>query len=150
MVLLLNRASSALSHSTKVRRVALTALVASIAFVGQLLFIRSAWAATIPVNTTTDEFGTGASCSLREAVRAASTDAAFGGCAAGSGADSITLPAGTYVLTGTAGNDTNVSGDIDMTSTLTINGAGAASTIIRSSVSDRVLNVVSGVAEVPC
>lgn len=65
----------------------------------------SAQAATITVNTTADENGTGASCSLREAVYAASRNVAFGGCPAGSGAqmDSIELapasPQRTYALT---------------------------------------------------
>ena len=40
---------------------------------------------TISVNTTTDEFGTGTACSLREGIRAANQDP---------GADTIVLPAG--------------------------------------------------------
>lgn len=41
--------------------------------------------AVIYVTTTNDEYdmnGTGAGCSLREAIHAANTDAAFGGCPA--------------------------------------------------------------------
>ena len=45
---------------------------------------------TITVTTTVDENGTGGNCSLREAIRAANTNAAFGGCPAGSpGMDTI-------------------------------------------------------------
>ena len=49
---------------------------------------------TITVTTTSDEYntsGTGAGCSLREAITAANTDAPFGGCPTGSGDDSILL-----------------------------------------------------------
>ena len=83
-------------------------------------------AAIITVTTTNDEYGTGPGCSLREAVGAAGTDSAFGGCPAGSGDDVISLPAGTYVLTQTGpGEDLNVTGDLDIYSTMTISGAGA-------------------------
>lgn len=54
-----------------------------------------AWAATIMVTTTADENGTGAACSLREAITAANTNATFGGCPAGSaGTNTITFQAG--------------------------------------------------------
>src|ERR1044072_4539648 len=49
-----------------------------------------AMAATIQVTTSADENGTGAACSLREAIQAATTDGAFGGCPAGdAGTDKI-------------------------------------------------------------
>src|SRR4051794_8452232 len=76
------------------------------------------YAAGIGVNTTVDEFGTGANCSLREAIQAANTDAAFGGCSAGSGTDTINVPAGTYTLTipngGSTNEDANATGDLDV------------------------------------
>jgi CSLREA domain-containing protein len=101
-----------------------------------------AQAAGITVNTTTDEYGTGANCSLREAIRAANTDAAFGGCPAGSGADTIFLPAGTYTLTIAGANeDLNATGDLDITGTLTLNGAAMATTIINANAIDRALHV---------
>src|ERR1041385_9203508 len=46
-------------------------------------------AATITVNTATDENTSNATCSLREGIIAATTDAAYNGCAAGSGVDTI-------------------------------------------------------------
>lgn len=56
-------------------------------------------ASTITVTTTADEFGSGSGCSLREAIHAANTDAAFGGCPAGSGTDTIVLQSrATYTL----------------------------------------------------
>lgn len=92
--------------------------------------------ATITVNTFTDESGTGAGCSLREAITAANTDAAFGGCPAGSGADTINLGAGTYQLSlanaGGVNEDNNDTGDLDILESLTINGAGSGATIIQA------------------
>ena len=92
-----------------------------------------AHAATITVNTNADEFDTGSGCSLREAIQAANTNAAFGGCTAGSGADTIDLPAGTYTLTiAGAGENANATGDLDITENLTINGSGATTTIVQA------------------
>src|SRR6476659_5279322 len=86
-----------------------------------ILFEAPAWAATIPVTTTADESGaTPTACSLREAITAANTDSAVGGCPAGSGADIISLPAGTYTLTLVGSDDTNAAGDLDISSDVTI------------------------------
>ena len=64
-------------------------------------------------------------CSLRGAITAAN---------ASPGADTITLPSGTYVMTITGfGEDNNAIGDLDILASggdLTISGAGAGSTII--------------------
>ena len=52
-------------------------------------------AGTITVTTTADEYGAGAACSLREAVRTANDGANFGGCAlSGTQPFTISLPAG--------------------------------------------------------
>jgi hypothetical protein len=97
-------------------------------------------AANITVTTTVDEVNGnttsianliatpgGAGISLREAIIAANNTA---------GADTITLPAGTYTLTITnaaGGNeDACARGDLDVTDSLTITGAGAATTIIQA------------------
>jgi CSLREA domain-containing protein len=60
-------------------------------FFGLLLYssTTAANAATITVNTLNDEAGTGANCSLREAITAANNEISFGGCNAGSGIDTI-------------------------------------------------------------
>ena len=78
-------------------------------------------AASITVNIVTDEDTLNANCSLREAIIAANTDTAHNGCSAGSGADTITVPAGTYTLT---------MSHLFIKTDLTINGSGMGSTII--------------------
>ena len=86
-----------------------------IAFAGLCAFIASgapAYAATIAVN--------GSSCTLPDAITAANNDAATGGCAAGSGSDTLVLTAnGSYTLTAQLPN---------ITSTLTIQGNGSTIT----------------------
>ena len=74
-----------------------------------------------------------ADCSLREAIIAANANA---------GADTITLPAGTYTLSiaGTGENDA-ATGDLDIRDDLTLNGAGQATTIIDAAALDRVFDV---------
>lgn len=86
---------------------------------------------TITVNTTVDEIADNQDCSLREAIVAANRDEAFGGCPAGSGDDTIALPAGVYTLTiAGAGEDNGLTGDLDIVGDLTIKGAGSRITII--------------------
>lgn len=109
-------------------------------FNGQL-----AYAANINVNTTDDELNSDGDCSLREAVQAANTDTAVDGCTSGSGTDTITLPAGTYTLSiAGVGEDANLTGDLDITSNLTISGAGATSSIVNGGAIDRVFEVGLG------
>ena len=60
--------------------------------------------------------------SLRSAVIAANAHA---------GADIITLPAGTYTLTLVGNDSTCQAGDLDINGSLTINGAGPATTIVQ-------------------
>lgn len=98
-------------------------------------------AATFVVNSTTDAVDAtpgdgacataGAVCTLRAAITEANALA---------GADIITLPAGTYTETVVAASENlNAGGDFDITSDITINGAGAASTIVQA-------NATAGVA----
>jgi CSLREA domain-containing protein len=100
----------------------------------------TALAGTITVNTSADEFGTATGCSLREAIEAANTNANFGGCTgATAGADTINLPAGTYVLSIAPGIDGNANGDLDVDSQITIDPTGVVA--IDGNVTDRVLDV---------
>ena len=78
---------------------------------------------TFTVNTTDDELNSDGDCSLREAIQAANTDSAVDACPAGSGGDTITLPAGTYTLAiAGMGEDNNATGDLDILNNVTING----------------------------
>ena len=96
------------------------------------LFVPTALRArTLTVDTTVDDNsltacadGTPDDCSLRGAISAANSSP---------GADTVVLPSGTYTLTlaGT-GEDANATGDLDVTDDLTLQGAGAATTIIQA------------------
>lgn len=66
--------------------------------------------------------GTGA-CTLRAAITEANALA---------GADTITLPAGTYTIVTAASENTNATGDLDLNTEITINGAGSATTIVQA------------------
>ncbi|MFN7953040.1 MAG: MopE-related protein [bacterium] len=104
---------------------------------GSPITVRSAVAATIVVTSTADDLASGPNgdCTLREAVLAANGDVAVDACPAGSGADVIEIPAGTYTLTlAGAGEDGGLTGDLDVTGDLVIAGAGRASTVIRAGV----------------
>jgi CSLREA domain-containing protein len=85
---------------------------------------------TIQVNIEVDEYdttGTGTGCSLREAIQAANIDAAFGGCTAGSGTDTITFQDSLDVITLSIPivDDTlNATGDLNIESDLIIQGPG--------------------------
>src|SRR3954464_9706141 len=102
-----------------------------------------AMAAGIVVNTTADEFNTNpAACSLREAIQAANSNAAFGGCSAGAGVDTITFSVnGTFNLS-RAGidEDDNATGDLDLLGNLTITGSGPTNTIINDTVTERIFD----------
>jgi CSLREA domain-containing protein len=99
-------------------------------------------ATTINVTTTVDELNTGGACSLREAVRSANLDQAIGGCPAGSGDDTIMVPAGTFRLTRIGAQEQQaVLGDLDILQSVTITGAGSGATIIDGNATDRVLDV---------
>jgi CSLREA domain-containing protein len=102
--------------------------------------------ATITVTTTADELDNDSTCSLRQAIQAANTDTAVGGCPAGNGDDLIILPTGVYGLTSEGrSEDDNVTGDLDIRSSLMISGAGAEVTIIDANQIDRVLHIHEGV-----
>ncbi len=107
----------------------------------------SASAATIKVRTDRDDFATGTSCSLRQAIQSANTDTAFGGCTSGSHADTIELKAGhRYIreLPGPDAEDNNVSGDFDIASKITITVKGSGKAELNGGGLDRVLQVLPG------
>jgi CSLREA domain-containing protein len=105
----------------------------------------------VVVNSTQDTINNDGYCSLREAIIATNKDKSSGRlageCSAGQGTDAIILPAGVYTLTRSdSGNeDSSSTGDLDITGNLAIQGAGAATTIIKAiGFSDRVIQVISG------
>ena len=103
-----------------------------------LLAPGSAWAAPFAVTKTADtnDGSCDADCSLREAIVAANALA---------GADTVTVPSGTYTLSiGGRDEGAAATGDLDITDALTLNGAGAGSTIIDGNAIDRVFHVLIG------
>jgi CSLREA domain-containing protein len=129
---------------SKLIRVLSVAIVA----LGSLAVAAPARAATIVVNTFVDELNSDGDCSLREAIRSANSDGVdpHDDCAAGSGADTITLPAGTYALSVVpAGDDTAEAGDLDITtsSAVTIDPTGTV-VIDATALNDRAFHVLAG------
>jgi CSLREA domain-containing protein len=105
------------------------------------LWAGAAGAATITVNMPEDAVANDGHCSLREAITAANGDQASGvgagECARGEGPDTIVVPAGRYELTRFgAHEDANSTGDLDLTSAVTIQGAGSANTKIEGDAND--------------
>lgn len=111
----------------------------------------SAHAATINVSTTADAYAADGLCSLREAITSANNDASpfvlAGECGSGSGVDLILVPSGLYLLSRTgAQEESNLTGDLDIRSSLNIRGAGIRATQITSNATDRIFDVnVQGV-----
>jgi hypothetical protein len=120
-----------------------------------------AFVSTIAVTTTSDTLATDGSCSIREAIINANSDAAvWPDCAAGAGDDTIVLPAGTITLA--IANPVSspccldadqeaAKGDLDILSSLTIVGDPAGTTIDGDAL-DRVFDInpdVDGLFETP-
>ena len=107
-------------------------------------------AAAIGVTTTHDGVVDDGNCTLREAIIAANTDTPVDQCPAdGLSPDVVTLPPGTYVLTvpGVM-EDGALRGDLDISDTLVIVGAGSDRTIIDAGGIDRVLDIHPGAGSV--
>lgn len=99
----------------------------------------------IVVSTTADELNSDGDCSLREAIQAANTDSAVDDCVAGTGDDVVRMPAGTYRITRAGFSEQqNLTGDLDIRSTVWIRGAGQGATIIDGNGLDRQLDVFGG------
>jgi len=80
-------------------------------------------AAVITVNSSAQSPGGGGDCTLGESIQAANTDSAVDGCAAGSGADIISMPGGTYTLSAADNTTQGDNGLPDIASDITINGS---------------------------
>ena len=124
--------------ATHLRWALLPALVAGLTMGG----VPAVYATQITVTTTTDELNADGDCSLREAIVAANTNAAVDACPAGSGADTITLPAGTFTLSLAGANEQDAAtGDLDLVDDLTLVGDSTATTIIDVAGLDRAFEV---------
>src|SRR4051812_38654928 len=124
------------------------ALVAAVSAIAVLMSCAPAFASTIDVSTNADTVSDDGQCSLREGITAAFTHlpsgAKPGECQAGDGNnDVVKLGAGKFVLARVpaADENDNAFGDLDIRSSLTLQGAGAASTTIDANKIDRVIEV---------
>lgn len=100
--------------------------------------------ADAPDSTTTDNAcsvagATGGVCTLRAAVQQAN---------ASPDTDRIVVPAGTYALTRVGGEQAALSGDLDVTQSVTFDGAGARGTVIDQQVTEGVVDVRPGAGSV--
>lgn len=120
------------------RRLVPALAVAAVALGAQIPAAHAA--STINLTTTADELSDNGKCSLREAIQAANTNKAIGGCPAGSdGEDTIKLGTGTYKLTRLHQDSAaDTTGDWNITSDLVIQGAGSGKTVIDADHKDRV------------
>ena len=107
----------------------------------------------ISVNTSVDSKSNDGFCSLREAVIAANSNSPSGSksgeCPAGSGADWIEIPAGTYVLTRTDSGkeDSSSTGDLDIKGSVRIAARPGERVVIGANAfTDRIFHVLSGTA----
>jgi len=115
------------------------ALLAVLVLFSASAFVRAA-TFTVTKTADTNDGICDADCSLREAITAAN---------ANPGADTITLPAGGYTLSIAGANeDANATGDLDITDSVVINGAGAATTIVDGGAIDRVFHVIGGTSTI--
>jgi CSLREA domain-containing protein len=126
----------------------LSSLVVGVTQASPSLQTKAGATAVIQVNTTDDELNDDSDCSLREAIRAANLDQVVSACTAGSGADAILIPAGDYNLSRVGNDDTGQLGDLDLTGSVTLQGASNTTTIINAGagggIGDRVFDVQPG------
>lgn len=107
---------------------------------------RTVQGAALTVDSTADSIAHDGACTLREAIINANNDDQAGStdCPAGSGADIINLPAGTYILAITGmEEDAAATGDLDIEDDLTIIGEGRNLTVIDGGGIDRVVDISS-------
>lgn len=114
-----------------------------------LVLVAPVAATNYTIGSTADQFGEDpGTCTLREAIQAARTDTAFGGCPAGTLLDTITLTSASpyRIIRAGAGEDGNATGDFDVSGAgvLIIQGQGAQHTVIDGRGLDRVFDVLTG------
>lgn len=135
---------------TLFRTLSLISILAPVALLGPATPGRATSETVITVNTTVDELNYDGDCSLREAIQAANTNTAVDACPAGSsGTDTIILPAGFYQLgipPDAEKEDNAMTGDLDISQDLFIEGAGRDLSVIDGNEIDRVFHVLADVS----
>ncbi len=112
------------------------------AVLASVLLFASVVTVDIPVTPPDDHMDSNGDCSLREAIEAANTDAVVDGCPAGNGADVILIPTGIITLSvSPIITDTNVTGDLDLLTEMTLQGVDARTTVIDGVGIDRILHI---------
>ena len=115
-----------------------------ILIIALLIFNTTAFAAVINVNSTADSLVAGdGQCTIREAINNSNNDndTTGGDCTQGLGIDTINIPAGTYRITlNGPGDNANLTGDFDITNSVTILGVEGAEAIIQGPNNDRVFD----------
>ena len=110
---------------------------------GRVLTVGATFTVNSPVDLPDSDVGDGVcntsigKCTLRAAIDQANFTA---------GADTIILPAGVFLLTRPGLDDVNVLGDLDISQSLTIQGAGSGATIVDGNgavTGDRVFQILS-------
>src|SRR5919106_471057 len=123
------------SKSLRLREFFAPTLSLGLSALGSVTLAWPAQAAMIPVLTNSDIVADDGACSLREAIEAANTDTASGAspgeCPAGSGRDTITVPA--MVIT--------LQGRLEIESPMDVIGSGAGSTVVDGDGRDKVFLV---------
>ncbi len=109
------------------------------------------WVPAIAATINVAPNGTGSNCRIRQAIQAANTDTTAGGaCTAGSGTDTLVLlqydnlPVFTPTSLAGADEDSNASGDLDVTSAIIIQGVSPELSIIEGPAFDRAFDVRPG------
>ena len=103
----------------------------------------------VQVDTTADQYS-GVGCSLRDAIQTINNGANHGGCMRISNLtafDKVLLPSGTYSLTiSGAGEDFNVTGDLDIRRSMIISATGAPMPMVLGGAGwdDRVFHIITG------
>lgn len=122
-------------YFNKLAYLLIIALVTGLTLALGLIQITRAATLTVTKTADTNDGVCDSDCSLREAIIAANTM---------TGTDTIILPAGVYTLTRPGDSEElGATGDLDVTDSLIITGAGAVSTIIDGGRLDRVLDIHS-------
>lgn len=98
----------------------------------------------IRVDTVADSLAADGHCALREAILAANAGTSVDVCHGGRGTTAIELPAGHYTLSITGRDeDAGLSGDLDVTGRVSLEGAGAGRSVIDANGIDRVIDVAA-------